>query len=372
MQLSETIKLYMSQEEKILVTSAMNEYIRVVNDLVSLSISGTAISRYTTADVDAKLPSALTNQCIRDAKSIVKNYNKKYKLFLKNKENNVLTAKEPKVPILRKQCCYINNQNFKIDGEFLSVPVFKNGKTIRIKILTSITNRQQELFSNAKLGTMRIILRNNKIVAQIIYEVVEPKCLEDGNIMGIDLGLKCPAVSYISNGSVRFYGSGRKNKYIRRHYKCLREQLSKEHKIKAIEKIGNKEQRIMKDIDHKISRDIINEAISHNVKIIKMEYLGNVRSKKSNHKNNYNLFTWSFYRLSQFIEYKARLAGIKVEYIKPAYTSQRCPVCGAINHAKDRDYACKCGFHIHRDLLGAINICYSSEYIGNRDIRYTA
>lgn len=32
----------------------------------------------------------------------------------------------------------------------------------------------------------------------------------------------------------------------------------------------------------------------------------------------------------------------------------------------------KCGFHIHRDLLGAINICNSTEYVGDNNIRHTA
>ena len=54
----------------------MDEYIDTVNSLVSDAINGISISKYTTADVKVNLPSALTNQCIRDAKSIVKKYNK--------------------------------------------------------------------------------------------------------------------------------------------------------------------------------------------------------------------------------------------------------------------------------------------------------
>lgn len=50
----------------------------------------------------------------------------------------------------------------------------------------------------------------------------------------------------------------------------------------------------------------------------------------------------------------------------PAYTSQRCPICGSVHHADDRNYTCQCGFHIHRDLLGAMNICNSTEFVGNR------
>ncbi len=77
------------------------------------------------------------------------------------------------------------------------------------------------IFANAKLGTMRIVCKGNKIVAQVVYEAAELQYSDDGNVMGVDLGIKCPAVSYCSDGSVKFYGNGRRNKYMRRHYKYL-------------------------------------------------------------------------------------------------------------------------------------------------------
>ena len=372
MQLSETIKLYMTREQKSLIVMAMNEYINTVNSLVSVATNGTSISKYTTADVNANLPSALTNQCIRDAKSIVNKYNKncrkisaKNKKLFKQKSN--ITIKEPTVPVLKRPCCYVNNQNFKINDNHIEFPVLINGKSKRISIRASMTDNQKQIFANAKLGTMRIVYKGNKIVVQIVYEVAEPEYTDDGNVMGVDLGIKCPAVSYTSDGSVKFYGNGRKNKYMRRHYKYLRKKLGKAKKPDAIKRINNKEQRIIKDIDHKISHDIVETAVVHNVKVIKLERLANIRSTtRKSRKNNHSLHTWSFYRLAQFIEYKAKLAGISVEYVDSAYTSQRCPICGSVHHADDRNYTCECGFHIHRDLLGAMNICNSTEFVGNR------
>lgn len=378
MQLSETVKLYMTREQKSLVVMAMNKYISTVNSLISVATSGTSISKYTTADVNASLPSALTNQCIRDAKSIVNKYNKDCrKASAKNKklarQRSNITIKEPIVPVLKKPCCYVNNQNFKIRDNCIEFPVLINGKSKRISIRTSMTDKQKQIFANTKFGTMRIVYKDNKIVAQIVYEVAEPGYTDDGNVMGVDLGIKCPAVSYISDGSVKFYGNGRKNKYMRRHYKYLRKKLGKAKKTDAIKRINNKEQRIMKDIDHKLSREIVNTATAHGVSVIKMEQLANIRSTtRTSRKNNHSLHTWSFYRLAQFIEYKAKLAGIKVEYVNPAYTSQKCPVCGNVHHANDRKYICKCGFHTHRDILGAMNIRNSTEYVGDSNIRHTA
>lgn len=372
MQLSETVKVYPTEYQKSLITQTMKEYIDTVNGLVSDAMRGHSIAKTTTANVSADLPSALLNQCIRDAKSIVrKHYKHCHKTVLKNrslaKRGSVVRTKAPNIPILKKTCCYVNNQNYKIKDDFIDFPVMINGKSKRISVSVKLTDRQKALFADAKFGTMRIVTKNHALVAQIVYEVTEPKLKSDGNVIGIDLGIKCPAVSYCSDGSVKFYCNGRKNKYMRRHYAYLRKKLQTSKKIKAVKRINDKEQRIMRDIDHKLSHDIVETAVAHNVKVIKLEQLQNIRSTtRTSRKNNHGLHTWSFYRLTQLIEYKARLAGISVEYVNPAYTSQRCPICGSVHHADDRNYACDCGFHIHRDLLGAMNICNSTEFVGNR------
>ena len=377
MQLSETVKLYMTWEQKSLITTAMTEYIGTVNSLISVATHGISIAKYTTAKVKSNLPSALTNQCIRDAKAIVKKYNKvcrdadrkNAKLEKQGKDIKVVTT----IPVLRKPCCYINNQNFKINGDYIEFPVMVNGKSKRISVKAKMTDCQKSIFANNKLGTMRIVYKNNKIVAQIVYEMVEPTYNNDGNVMGVDLGIKCPAVSYTSDGNVQFYGNGRKNKYMRRHYANLRKKLQKAKHIDAVKRIKDKEHRIMRDTDHKLSHDLVKTAVAHDVKVIKLEQLANIRSTtRTSRKNNHSLHNWSFYRLAKYIEYKAKLAGIKVEYVNPAYTSQTCPVCGHVHHANDRNYTCKCGFHTHRDLLGARNICNSTEYVGDSNIRHTA
>lgn len=164
MQLSETVKLYPTEYQIELTRNTMSEYISTVNNIVSDYTNKDngniesvkeiknikSISKLTTADVKAKLPSALCNQCIRDAKSIVKKYDKACKEVEKAKKNKknqkskknknsknvkeveeikeVKKLKEIKVPVLKKLCCYINNQNFKIQDNYISFPVMIDGK----------------------------------------------------------------------------------------------------------------------------------------------------------------------------------------------------------------------------------------------------
>ena len=120
----------------------------------------------------------------------------------------------------------------------------------------------------------------------------------------------------------------------------------------------------MKDINHKLSRQIVNHAHEQGVGTIKVESLAGIRKGTTRtsrgakaRKNNRMKNSWSFSQLTLFISYKAARLGIKVEQVDPAYTSQECPACSARNKAQDRTYVCAaCGWMGHRDGVGAINI----------------
>ena len=108
----------------------------------------------------------------------------------------------------------------------------------------------------------------------------------------------------------------------------------------------------MKNINHQLSRQIVNHAREQGVGTIKVEALQGIRKGTTRtsrgakaRKNNRAQHSWSFYQLTTFLTYKAERLGITVEQVDPAYTSQ------------DRTYVCAdCGWMGHRDTVGAINI----------------
>ncbi len=288
------------------------------------------------------MPSAVKNQAIRDAKSV----------YRRSKQLK-------KVPILKKPVCIWNNQNYTIKENIIEFPVFIHHQSKRMAVKAVITEYQQTLLKN-KWGTLRITRKSNKWMAQISVTIPEPNQNQSAIVMGVDLGLKVPAVAVTSEGKTKFSGNGRQNKYIRRKYKTKRQHLGKAKKINAIRKLNDKEQRWMKDQDHKISREILDFAVENNVSVIRLEKLSNIRNTaRTSRKNEKNLHTWSFYRLARYMEYKATLAGIAVAYVDPQYTSQTCPECGQRNHAKDRHYQCFCGFKTHRDRVAGMNIIHA-------------
>lgn len=55
-------------------------------------------------------------------------------------------------------------------------------------------------------------------------------------------------------------------------------------------------------------------------------------------------------------EYKASAAGIAVEYVNPAYTSQTCAECGGIGKRAKHRFECPCGLRAHSDLNASRNL----------------
>ncbi|WP_100330660.1 RNA-guided endonuclease InsQ/TnpB family protein [Bacillus xiapuensis] len=346
------IKLLPTKEQDLTLTEMSKTYISTINDLVSEMVKEKKSTKKTSKNIGASLPSAVKNQAIKDAKSV----------FKKAKKTKLET-----IPVLKKPTCIWNNQNYSLDFTHISLPIMIDGKAKKTPIRALLIDKENRNFNllKHKLGTLRITKKSNKWIAQI--SVTTPTPQKTGfKVMGVDLGLKVPAVAVTDDGKVRFFGNGRQNKYKKRKFRSVRKALGKKKKLNAIRSSKNKEQRWMKDQDHKVSRAIVNFAKENEISVIRIEQLANIRqTTRTSRKNEKNLHTWSFYRLSQFIEYKAKLEGIKVEYVNPVYTSQTCPHCSEKNKAQDRKYKCKCGFEKHRDLVGAMNIRCAPVIDGN-------
>jgi IS605 OrfB family transposase len=359
-QITIQVKLLPTSEQIILIKNTLQEYIKTANNVVSDYVGDNTI-KHTSKTVSADLPSALKNQTIQDAKSIFKKYTKNLKT---NAEKEPDKQKEIKVPILKKPVAIWNNQNYSIKFGYIAFPVWLNCKSTRIMVKTETTGYQVNLLIN-RLGTLRITEKSGKYMAQIAVNV-KPAQSTGTDTMGIDLGLKIPAVAVTEKDKTIFCGNGRRNKYTKRKHRSLRKKLGKLGKVVAIKKLNNREQRWMQDQDHQVSRQLVNFAKVNSISTIRLEKLSGIRqTARTSRKNEKNLHTWSFYRLAGFIEYKAVLEGIKVEYVDPKFTSQTCPACGTKNKANDRKYKCGCGFKKHRDMVGAINIISAPVVSGN-------
>jgi putative transposase len=145
---------------------------------------------------------------------------------------------------------------------------------------------------------------------------------------------------------------------------------------------SRREKERVKQALHRVATLIVEKARANNEAIV-LERLKGIRYKhqKGNGEataRRRRIALWPFRQLQSYIDYKARWAGVPVEYVSPAYTSKKCHVCGYINHnlkVTDRSWLCpNCGAKLDRDPNSAINIecrgkirCLGEAHPGARD-----
>ncbi len=104
------------------------------------------------------------------------------------------------------------------------------------------------------------------------------------------------------------------------------------------------ERRIVDDILHKISREIVNRAKEEKAMIV----LGNLKGIRRHNKGR---------KLSKFIEYKALWEGIATVRVREANTSKLCSCCSSQGLRRSGKFVCsKCGVELNADYNGALNI----------------
>lgn len=196
----------------------------------------------------------------------------------------------------------------------------------------------------------------DKEYAFIACEIPEQPTMTPKVNLGVDLNTTghCAVVSCPETGKV--FKLGKEANHIHQKYKAIRKDLQKKGKYKKVKAIKHKEANIVRDLNHKISRFVVNLAIKLKGGI-KLENLKGIRKAKNRKTFRYALNSWSFYQLRQFIEYKAKLAGIPVTLVAPQYTSQTCSRCGQIGERTGKIFKCaNCGHVENADVNASFNI----------------
>jgi hypothetical protein len=131
----------------------------------------------------AALPSAVKNEVVNTVKSVLRKH-----------KRGVCES----LPVLRKPVATWNNQNYRIADGGIWFPVMVEGKSKRIFVKADIREYQEDKLTG-KFGSLRITKKNGKWIAQIAVE--GKKASYGGDIvMGVDLGLKVPAVAVTETG----------------------------------------------------------------------------------------------------------------------------------------------------------------------------
>lgn len=179
-------------------------------------------------------------------------------------------------------------------------------------------------------------IEKNKIILNLSMSIPQAASELDENIVvGVDLGIAIPAMCSLNNNLYERLAIGSADDFLRVRTKIqgqrkrLQESLKntsgghgRVKKLEALERLKKAEAHFVETYCHLISKRVVDFALKHHAKYINIENLTGYDT------SDFILRNWSYYKLQQYITYKADKYGIIVRKINPCYTSQVCSVCG--------------------------------------------
>ena len=197
--------------------------------------------------------------------------------------------------------------------------------------------------------------------------------------LGVDLGIAVPAYIALSKGPqkravgfkddflrMRLQMQNRR-RHLQRSLKFAGGGKGRQKKLKALERIKDKERNFARMYNHFLSREIVDFTIKNKAGVIKLEMLEGFGKEEQ---QAFVLRNWSYFELQTMIQYKAKRVGIVVVKIDPYHTSQTCSACE--NYEKGqrdgRDFKCKkCGEKFDADYNAALNIARSDKVVTKKE-----
>ena len=190
-------------------------------------------------------------------------------------------------------------------------------------------------------------------------EVEEPSPIDVEGVLGIDLGIANIATD--SDGETHTGAVVERIRKRRTGRRAAGQAVGTKSAKRRLKQLAGRQRRFQANENHRISKQVVAKA-KHTKRAIALEELSGIRTRvrvrgteqRARHSN------WAFSQLRLFISYKAKLRGVPVEMIDPAYTSRTCAVCGCqdkCNRKTQALFCCiSCGHSAPADWNAAVNI----------------
>ena len=270
----------------------------------------------------------------------------------------------------RPQADLVRGRDYSFTDNGTMISVNTLGK--RVKVSFDVPECFMEYFEDDtpwSFGTAKLVSLNGEWYLHIPMTKTIPDPINittPSHVVGIDRGLRFIVTTYDEKGNVEFI-SGHDIIQKRQAFNQTRAELqSKGTKSakRALKRISGRENRWMSDVNHQISKTLVNRYGNNTLFVIEdLTYVSfderNLSRRTAEGRNN--LRSWTFYQLEQYLTYKATEAGSYVLKVPADYTSQRCPKCGRIHkenrHHNTHEYICDaCGYRSNDDRVGAMNL----------------
>jgi IS605 OrfB family transposase len=237
----------------------------------------------------------------------------------------------------------------------------------RIHVPLLLGRYQREALTGKRPTAATVVKIKKRWDIHIVVEDIDADPVS-GPPMGVDLGIRNTAAT--SNGALH-------NGTVRQQFKAQRSKVRASLQSKGtkgakrvLARLSGYENRRIKHENHELSKQIVSEAQRHGCGVIRMEQLRAIRERTRTWNKHLNRMVagWSFGQLKEFISYKAKRAGIAVELVNPAYTSQTCHRCGLLGTRNRDSFSCTTCGYFHADINAAWNIA-GGGVVGRPELR---
>jgi len=305
------------------------------------------------------LPSDYARMGINAAVSLSRSF-----FRLRKKQEN---AKFPRVK--KSQGIGLGIHSYRIiqnnDHFILRISTGKRGNYIWLPL--SVPEKFKDRMEMIK-GDAKLFQKKSKWYTMLPVKTISTERSGEKTFIGIDLGIVRIA-TLCTPDMIRIFG-GKEIRHKREHFADIRRRYQKHNRLDKVKESRGHEQRWMRDINHKISKEIIEIAAQYANPVLCFERLDGIRYRTRGSKRfNRMVSSWAFRQLLDMTKYKAARLGIEILLVDPRNTSKRCSSCGHIsrsNRPSQANFRCvKCGFRLNADVNAAKNIAavglYASE-----------
>ena len=226
----------------------------------------------------------------------------------------------------------------------------------RIKVAFAAGDRQLRQLASRQ-GESDLLFHRGNWFLTATCNVEEPDPGDADDFLGVDFG-----IANIASDSDGKHYSGKAVKAVRHRQRRLRTKLQKKQTKAArrrLRKLSGKESRFARDVNHCISKQIVETAKGTGRGIALEDLSGIAERVKVRKSQRATLRSWAFRQLRSFCEYKAAISGVPVEVTDPRNSSRECNRCSHIsksNRPSQSKFRCvSCLHEAHADTNAALN-----------------
>ena len=234
----------------------------------------------------------------------------------------------------------------------------RDGRRLKLFGIGRVSVRwHREIPTDGTIKTCRIKYQAGQWFVSFAVELPDqPELSKTGRFIGLDMGIS--ALITTSEGekieNPNYYRAGQKK--LRVLSRALaRKRRGGKNQRKALKRVQRQHMHVANqrgDYLHKLSTKLVQTCDG-----VALEDLATRNMVKNPHLSKSILDSgWTIFK--QYLLYKAGSAGREIRFVNPAYTSQTCPQCRAIEKIdlSVRWIDCPCGLSLDRDHRAALNI----------------